>query len=94
VKPEPEPGDNPEIATSASERPEEVGMGLGVGREDLTFGGHDLGGHEVVNREPVLANEVADPAPQGDTADAHRRGIPETGREPVGVRSGRVLTRG
>ena len=62
VEPELEPGHDPEVAAAAADRPEQVRLVLGVDQPDLAVGGHDLGGEQVVDRQAVLADEVADAA--------------------------------
>src|SRR4029450_6495739 len=56
-----------------------------------------LSREQVVDREPVLADEVADPAAERDPPDADRARVPQADAEPVrrgGVREfGRGETR-
>ena len=91
VQPELEPGRDAEVAAAAADRPEQVRVRLGVHAQELAVGGHDLGGQQVVDRQAVLADEVADAAAQGDPADPDRAGVAEPGRQAVGARRGRVL---
>jgi hypothetical protein len=46
VQPVLEPGGHAEVATAASERPEQVRMRLGVHSEKLAVRGHDIGGQQ------------------------------------------------
>lgn len=69
MEPVPEPSDNPEISPAASDRPEEVRVIVGIHFEQLSLGGDDLGAEEVVDGEPVLPDQEADPAAQRDTPD-------------------------
>jgi len=65
--------------------------------QDLAIRRDDLGREQVVDREPVLADVVADPAAERDPPDADRARVPEADAEPVrrgGVREfGRGETR-
>ena len=94
VQPELEAGRDAEVAAAAADRPEEVRVRLGVRAQELAVRGHDLGGQQVVDREAVLADEVADAAAQRDPADPDRAGVAEPGREAVGCRRGRVFAGG
>ena len=69
-------------------------MCFGVRAQEFPVRGHDLGGQEVVDREPILAHEVADAASQRDSPNAYRAGVPKARREAVGSDCGRVLARG
>jgi hypothetical protein len=91
VQPEPEPGGHPEVAATTPDRPEQVGMVLGVHLQQLAVGGDQLGGQQVVDGQAVLSDQVADPAAQGDPADPHRAGVAEPGRQPIGRGGGAVL---
>ena len=79
---------------------------LGVDLEQLTVGGDDVGAEERVDREAVLAHEVADAAAERDATDADGAGIAEAdgeallcggardfGRGEAGLRVGRALDR-
>ena len=77
VEPELELGDDAEVAATAAQRPEEIGV-LGLARPDpAAVGKHDLRRFEVVDRQPV---QPAEPAPStaesepADTRVAHRPG--------------------
>jgi hypothetical protein len=94
VESEPQPGGHAEVAAAAADRPEQVGIGLGVDADEFAVGGDQLGGEQVVDRQAVLADQVADAAGEGDPADADRAGVAEPGRQAVGVRGGGVLPRG
>ena len=56
---------------------------LGVDAEQLAVGGHDLGGEQGVDRQAVLADEVADAAAERDPADPDRAGVAEPDRQAV-----------
>ena len=84
-----ERGDDAEVAAAAADRPEQVGVlvraraGLGaVGEDHVRL-------EQVVDREPVLAAQVPDPAAEREPADAGRGDDPGGRREPVLV-GGRV----
>ena len=68
------------------------GASLRVDAEQLAVRGHDVGGEQVVDREPVLADEIADAAAEGDPADPDRAGVPER-RWPGRGRRPRPCTR-
>ena len=87
-------GGDPEVAAAAADRPEQVGMGLGVGADRPAVGGDQLGGEQVVDGQAVLADQVADAAAQGDAADAHRGGVTEADGQPVPGRLGGHLPGG
>ena len=61
--------DNAESAAGTAQRPEQVRVVGGVGADGAAVGQHDLGGDDVVDREPVLAGEKADPAGGGQPAE-------------------------
>ena len=86
VEPELEAGRDAEVAAAAADRPEQVRIVLGVDAEELAVGGHDLGGEQVVDREAVLADEVADAAAERDPADPDRAGVAEPDRQAVRAR--------
>ena len=88
-----EPGRDPEVAAAAADRPEQVRMRLRVHVQQLPVGGHQLGCEEVVDGEPVLADEEADAASERETADPDRARIAEPGREPVRPGGSGVLDR-
>ncbi len=59
-----------EVAAAAANRPEEVGVLVRAGTQDITVGGDDLDGEQVVDRQPKLAREPAHPAAERQTGDA------------------------
>ncbi len=68
-------------------------MPLGVHAQQLPVRGDDLCGQHIIDREAVLAHQVAHPAAQGDTPYPDRADIAETGCEAVGSHSSGVLAR-
>jgi hypothetical protein len=90
VEPELQPGGDPEVAAAAADGPEQVRVALVVDLEDLAVGGDELGGEQAVDGQPVLADQVADPAAQGQAADADRGGVAEPGDQPVRLHRGGV----
>ena len=82
-EPEPEAGHDAEVAAAAADRPEEVGLVVGVDARAPAVGGHDLGGEQVVDRQAVLAHEIADAAAERDAADADRAGVAEADGEAM-----------
>jgi hypothetical protein len=67
---EPERGDHPEVAATASQRPEQIGVFVGGRPDDAALGGDHLGGQQVVDGQPVSAHEEADAAAEGEAGDA------------------------
>ncbi len=73
VRLELERGDDAEVAAGAADGPEQV-LVLGRARlPELPVGGDDVDREQVVDREPVLAAEMPDPAVQRQPSDAGRR---------------------
>jgi hypothetical protein len=56
-----EAGDDAEVAAAAADGPEQLRMRLVIHAQELAVGGHHLGGQQVVDGQPVLADQVADP---------------------------------
>ena len=94
VEPIVEAGHDAEVAAATADRPEQVGMVVGVDLEEPAVGGHDLGAEQVVDRQPELADEIADAAAERDPADADRTGVAEPGRQAVLADGRRVLEGG
>ena len=67
------------------------GWCVGVDVQQLAVGGHDLGGEQAVDGQPVLADQVADAAAQRDAADADRAGVAEADGEAMRADGGREL---
>src|SRR3984893_19163067 len=65
-----ERGNDPEVAASTSDRPEEVGILVRRCPQDPAVGGHDLARDQVVGAEACLLCQPANPAAQGETTDA------------------------
>src|SRR5712691_1391974 len=63
-------GDHAEVAAAAPDAPEEVWVLSGTDVAELTVGGDDIGGDEVVAGQAVLARQPADAATQGEAGDA------------------------
>src|SRR5262245_9108860 len=66
-----------EVATASTDRPKQVGMRIGVRVDELAVGGHDVGREQIVDRQTVLADEVADASSESQTTDPDRPRIPE-----------------
>jgi len=88
--------DDSEVAARAAYGPEEV-LVLGCARlSQLTVCGDDVDRAEAVDREPVLAAQVADPSVQGQAGDSGRRDDPaghgesEELRLPIRLAPGRA----
>ena len=65
LEPIAEAGGDAEVPAAAPDRPEEVRLVVGVDSMELPVGGDDVGRQEAVDRQPVLADEVADPTAEG-----------------------------
>ncbi len=78
-----ETGHDTEIAATASEGPEEVGMVGVVGHDELTVDGDELHGEHRVDGQTVLAGEEADPTTECDATDPDRTTVAESDGEPV-----------
>ena len=83
VQAEGELGDDPEVAATASEGPEQIGVLLARRPIDRSIGQHDLDLLEIVDRPPESAGQVAESASQRQPGDASQRDEPERYREPV-----------
>jgi hypothetical protein len=68
-----ERGDDAEVAAAAAQAPEELGLRALAGVHEAPVGGHDIGADKVVEREAVLAHQVADAAAEREAGDAGRR---------------------
>jgi hypothetical protein len=75
-----------EVAAAAAEGPEEVGILVGAGGDALAAGQHDVGRQRVVDRQPVLARQVAVAAAEREAADPGGGDDAADRREPVLVR--------
>ena len=88
-----ERGHDPEVAAAAAEGPEQVGVLVVAGGQDISVGGDDLDGQEVVDGEAVLAHEPADaaaerqPGDPGGGDDPAGGGQSVDGRRPVELRT-------
>jgi hypothetical protein len=49
-----------EVAAPAADRPEKVGVRFVVHVKELTICGHDFGGEQGVNGQPIFADEESD----------------------------------
>src|SRR5205085_5895910 len=67
-----EGGGDTEVAAPALEAPEELGVLAVAGGEALAVGRHQVDGHKVVARQPVLRGEPAETTPEGQAGDAGR----------------------
>ena len=94
VQPEAEARHDAEVAAAAPERPEQVAVLLAVHVQRVSPGGDELDREQVVDREPVLADEPADSPAQREPGDADRPGVAEAGRQSVARGLGGVLPGG
>ena len=72
-----------EVAAAAADRPEQVGLVRLVDVEDAAVGSHDFGSEQMVDRQAVLAHEVAGAAAERETADPDGRRVAEADRKAV-----------
>ncbi|VXB15634.1 hypothetical protein MICRO8M_100409 [Microbacterium sp. 8M] len=86
-----EPRDDAEVAATAPDRPEQLGVLRGGGLDHPTVRGHHLRAAELVDRESAVAHEQADAAADGEAADPDARGVAGTDRHAVrGERRGHL----
>ncbi len=78
--------DDAEVAAAAAQRPEEVGQLRLAGAHEPAVGEHHVGRDQVVDRQAAAAGEVAEPAPEGDAADAGRGDDPARQRQAERLR--------
>src|SRR4029453_15522053 len=77
-----ESGDDPEVAATTPERPEEVGVMLTVGEADPAVGGDDLDLLEVVHRPSEATGQVAEPAAEREAGEPVSDTNPSTVASP------------
>ena len=65
-------GDDAEPAAAALQRPEEIGIGAGVGDLDLAVGGHDLRLDEARRGRAIGLGEASETPAQDQAGDADR----------------------
>jgi hypothetical protein len=73
----------PKLPPPPRQRPEQVRVALAVHLEGLAVGGHELDPLDRVDGEPELAAQPADPAAQGDAANADARAVAERDDQAV-----------
>ena len=78
-----ERGDRPEVAAAAAQRPEQVRLVGRVRGDRATVGEHDVGGEQVVDRQPVLPRQVSVAAAEGQPPDAGGRDDAAGHAQPV-----------
>ncbi len=88
VQPVLERRDDTEPGSSATKRPEEIGVLARARRDDVAASGHDLEGDEVVAREPVLPPQPADAAAEREPGDTRLTDDAERRREAELLRRG------
>ena len=72
-------------AAASAQRPEQVGVLVFGGRHEAAVGQHDVCLDQVVDRQPVLARQVAVPAAERQPGDAGGRDRARGHREPERV---------
>ena len=86
MQPELELDDDSEVAATAAQAPEQVGVLIGGRAHDVAVRGDDGAGHDVVAGETVLAGQPAHAAAQRQPADAGVRDVAGRGGEAEGLR--------
>ena len=84
--PELELRDDPEVAAAAAHAPEEICVLVRARLHELALGRHEIDRDELVDREPVLAHDPADPAAEREPGDAGVRDDAGRHREPERLR--------
>ena len=75
-----------------SDRPEQVRLVVGVGADQVTAGGHELGRGDAVGGQPVTAGQKAEPAAQRVAGHTHARRAPgQPGQAVLCCRDDHVL---
>src|SRR5262245_18363482 len=67
-----EPRDDTEVPSPTPQHPEELAVAFGTRPHDVARSGDDLGRHQVVGGESVLAHEPAEPATECQNRDTGR----------------------
>ena len=80
-----ERGDDAEVAASALERPQQVGVLVRAGADQAPVGGDDLGRDQVVDAQAMAAAQPADAAAERQAGDAGVRDQAARHREPEGL---------
>jgi hypothetical protein len=78
--------DDSEVAAPAAEAPEQVGVLVLARLEELAVGSHDIHRNELIDREPVLAHDPADPTAERQACDARVRDDAGRNREAERLR--------
>ena len=86
VRSEAERRDHPEVAAAAPESPQQLGVVVLARGDQLPVRRDDVGPHEVVDAQTVLAGQPPDPAAEGETGDARVRHDPGRDRQPERLR--------
>lgn len=85
MQPEGEGGDDAEVPATAAQRPEQVGVGDAVRPHRRAVRQDHVRGQQIVDRQAVLAGEVAVAAAEGEAADAGGRQDSGGGGQPERV---------
>src|SRR5215468_4480639 len=83
-----ERGDDTEIAAAATDRPEQVGLALGVRLHSRTVGEDDPGRQQIVDRQPETPGQIAAAAAGRKPADTGSREDADGNSEAMLVRRG------
>ena len=81
-----ERGDDAEVAAAAADAPEQIGVVVLAGGDELALRSHDVHGEEVVDRRAVLAHQPADPAAERQARDPGVGDDAADGGEPEELR--------
>jgi hypothetical protein len=63
-------GHHPEVAATSAQCPEQLGVLLPAGGDELAVGGHHVRREQAVAGQAALAQQPADPAAEGEASDA------------------------
>ncbi len=80
-----EGGGDAEVAAASAQAPEQLGLAVRVDAQPFAVRGDEVDGAQVVDREPVPAHEVAEPAAEGEPADPDVADRPARGGEAVSL---------
>src|SRR3954469_11457665 len=78
-----ETGRDPEVAAAATDRPEQVGLVVGIDRHDGAVGEDELSREQRIDRQAELPDEGAAATAAGDPAEPDGAGVAESDGEAV-----------
>ena len=72
-----------EVAAPSANGPEQIGIFVVVGANDMPVGQNDLDAEQIVERHTELRHQPSDAAAEGQSCDSGRRYDPAGRRKPV-----------